>query len=150
VPIAACKPMPVSGLGRPASSESSNNRWRLAANSRGVRSPDSHPSPNLTARRRARKGSPADPQRRHRHRRQEPDRVAGGAGPVSVRRPHPRPRRPARLFFGCTASPTRQTLPAAAPDRSLFWWLRSLVRTCYSWGASRSSLMRRSRKACSG
>jgi len=32
VPIAACRPMLVSGLGRPASSESSNIRRRLAAN----------------------------------------------------------------------------------------------------------------------
>jgi len=51
VPIAACRPMPVSGLARPASSESSNSRRRLAANSRGVCSPDSQPSPNPTARR---------------------------------------------------------------------------------------------------
>ena len=78
--------MPVSGLGRPASSESSSSRRRLAANSRGglqpgqpaVAEPDGAPQ-------RRRRG-PADPQRRHRHRRPEPDRVAArGAGPVRER-----------------------------------------------------------------
>ena len=53
LPMAACKQMPSRGLGRPASSDSSPRRAALAANSRGVCRPDSQPSPNRTARRRA-------------------------------------------------------------------------------------------------
>src|SRR5689334_5386739 len=53
LPMAACRQMPSRGLGRPASSDSSPRRAALAANSRGVCRPDSQPSPNRTARRRA-------------------------------------------------------------------------------------------------